>query len=348
MTENKLIEIDPCREPAWNGFIERHPFGLIYHLSEWKRLIESCFGHMRGHYFVLNGNGEFTAALPVYEVKSWILGNRLVSIPYATICDPLVSNRSEFETLLGAAKKLSRQLDSKYIEVRVLNSTGLLGQSPEKNSFKCHYLNLETDLKTIEKNFHHSLRQKLRKVSRSGLTLKVADDEKYIRAFFRLNIMTRKRLGLPPQPCKFFDMLWDIFYPDKIRLLIAEHQEKAIAAVLLYVFKDRVSAEFTATDWNYINMNPVHFLYWETIKWAHASGYKVFDLGRTDTGNEGLMSFKNSWGMEMTDIPRYFYPDGKMNRIKGSFVHRMSENIFRKSPDFAAKILGNICYAHLG
>jgi hypothetical protein len=296
----------------------------------------------------LNETDRIKAALPVYEVKSWIFGNRLVSIPFATICDPLVSSRTEFEFLLAAARNLSRELNSRYIEVRALNSTALLGHSPGKSFFKCHYLNLDTDLKAIEKNFHHSLRQKLRKVGRSGLKLKTGRSETDLQEFNRLNLMTRKRLGLPPQPCKFFKMLWDIFYPDKVRLLLAEHQEKAIAGVLLYIFKDRVSAEFTVTDWNYMRMNPVHFLYWEIIKWAHASGYKIFDLGRTDVGNIGLMNFKNSWGMEMTDITRYFYPDKRMDPIKGSFIHKIVAGVFRNAPDFAAKILGDICYAHLG
>lgn len=347
--DDKVIEIDPCREPAWNLFIERHPFGLMYHLAEWKNLIENCFGHMKGHYFVLKETEEIKAALPVFEVKSWIFGDRLVSIPYATLCDPLVSGRNEYELLLGAVKDLSRNLKSTYIEIRALNSSGFIDQQKAGSSFKCHYLNLETDRRTIEQNFHHSLRQKLRKVGRSNLKMRTGENESDLQEFYRLNIMTRRRLGLPPQPFKFFRVLWKIFYPGKIRMLIAEHQNKAIAAVILFIFKDRVSAEFTATDWNYIKMNPVHFLYWEIIKWAQASGYKIFDLGRTDVGNEGLMSFKNSWGMQMVDIPQYFYPDGKKTPIiEGSSIHKIAENIFRKSPDFAAKILGNICYAHLG
>lgn len=126
--DDKVIEIDPCREPAWNLFIERHPFGLMYHLAEWKNLIENCFGHMKGHYFVLKETEEIKAALPVFEVKSWIFGDRLVSIPYATLCDPLVSGRNEYELLLGAVKDLSRNLKSTYIEIRALNSSGFIDQ----------------------------------------------------------------------------------------------------------------------------------------------------------------------------------------------------------------------------
>lgn len=348
MSENKVIAIDPCEEPAWDEFIGRHPFGLIYHLSGWKSLIESSFGHMKGHYFVLKDSEKIKAALPVFEVKSWIFGNRLVSIPFATICDPLVSNHNEYGLLWGAVKDLRQDLKSCYIELRALNATRFIDQSPGRNLFKFHFLNLETDIKTIEGKFHHSLRQKLRKVGRSGLNLRTGEDEKDLCTFFKLNIMARKRLGLPPQPFKFFETLWKIFFPLRVKLFIAEYENTAIAGVLLFLFNGRVSAEFTATDWSHIRMNPVHFLYWETIKWAQSSGYRIFDLGRTGAGNTGLMSFKDSWGMERIDIPQYFYPDGKRSLVKGAFVHKMAENIFRKSPDFAAKILGDLCYAHLG
>jgi hypothetical protein len=132
---NMITEIDPCKEPAWNEFIGSHPFGLIYHLSGWKQLIENSFHHMKGHYFAIkNGDSEIKAALPVFEVRSWILGDRLVSIPFATLCDPLVSNQKQFMDLFGAVKGLSKELQSSYIEIRTLNSSELIsGASPGKN-----------------------------------------------------------------------------------------------------------------------------------------------------------------------------------------------------------------------
>lgn len=344
-----ITKIDPFEEPRWDKFVEGHPFGLIYHLSGWKRLIENSFKHMKGHYFVINGDNEIKAALPVFEVRSWLIGDRLVSIPFATLCDPLVSDKNEFTDLFGAVKALSKELRSSYVEIRTLNSAGLIsGESLGKKSYLCHFLRLDRDLAAIEKKFHPSLRQRIRKLGKSGLKLRVADNENDLFLFYKLNLMTRKRLGLPAQPYRFFKTLWSEFYPEKLRLLIAEFENITIAGVLLFLFRDRVSAEFTATDWKFIKTNPVHFLYWETINWARSEGYSVFDLGRTEKGNLGLMSFKDSWGTEIIELPQFFYPAGNKLEIKNSLAHKMITNVFRRSPDFAAQILGNFCYAHLG
>jgi len=157
-----ITKIDPCKEPGWDGFVQDHPLGLIYHLSGWKRLIESSFHHMKGHYFVINGDKQIKAALPAFEVRSWILGNRLVSIPFATLCDPLVSDRNEFSELFGAVKGLSKELSTSYVEIRTMSSSGLISDAtPGRKPYLCHYLRLDRDLAAIEKKFHTSLRQRI-------------------------------------------------------------------------------------------------------------------------------------------------------------------------------------------
>ena len=39
------------------------------------------------------------AALPIYAVESGLMGRRLVSIPFATLCDPLVTDPADMEIL---------------------------------------------------------------------------------------------------------------------------------------------------------------------------------------------------------------------------------------------------------
>lgn len=349
MDTEKIRQVDPLLEPAWDRFVEGHRFGLIYHLSGWKRLIENSFAHITGHYFTITGkDGRFRAALPVFEVRSWLTGDRLVSIPFATLCDPLIDTAEDYKTLLVEVEKLSKELKSSYIEIRALNSVELIGGTAGNDSFKCHYLSLEQEPELISKKFHPSLRQKLRKVSRSSLEMRIAEDESDMRLFFKLNLLTRKRLGLPPQPYRFFKTLWETFHPHRMRLAIAEIGNTPIAGVLLFMFKDRISAEFTTTDWNFINSNPVHFLYWETIKWGHAEGYRVFDFGRTEKSNTGLMSFKDSWGTEVVDLPHFYYPAGKNGVGRSPLLHKLAFNVFRKSPQFAARLMGSFCYAHMG
>ena len=79
-------EITPMRAEEWDRFVTNHPHGWITHLSEWSLVLEKSFPHMKGHYFTINDHdGDICAALPIYEVNSWLLGKRLVSTPFCHI-----------------------------------------------------------------------------------------------------------------------------------------------------------------------------------------------------------------------------------------------------------------------
>lgn len=174
--------IDPLQDPRWDKFVESHPFGLICHLSGWKRILENSFSHLKGHYLCLfKPDGEtIQAALPVYEVKSWLTGTRLVSIPFATLCDPLISEEEDSEKLLSAATGLVKKTRAIYVEFRTFQSK-VMAQHKDLGCsafYKHHYLSLEKEPEELKKNFHRTCtRQRISRALKSELTLKVAEDE---------------------------------------------------------------------------------------------------------------------------------------------------------------------------
>ena len=310
-----IILIDPAEDSRWDTFVEHHPFGWICHLSGWKQVLENTFKHIKGYYLTLldDTNNTIQAALPIFEVKSWLTGNRLVSIPFATLCDPLISSNEEMGSLLEAAVDLSKKLGTAHIEIRTLGSSSFIQDDRLGSScfYKHHYLLLDTKPEQLQKNFHRKcVRQRIKRAIKSGLTLKVADHESDLRKFYQLHLMNRKQLGLPLQPYTFFKLLWETFFPsDRVALFLAEQQGKAIGGILLFKFKDRVSAEFVASDVTLRNVSPNHFLFWEAIKFAYHEGYKIFDFGRTSPYNVGLMDFKRRWGTKIVDLPQFYYPE---------------------------------------
>ncbi len=93
-------------------------------------------------------------------------------------------------------------------------------------------------------------------------------------------MLSRKRLALPPQPYAFIESLYKVFYPQGgASLLIGKKEGNPIAALLLLKFKGRVSAEFAVYDAAYLNISPIHLLFWEAIKLAAAEGFSTFDFG---------------------------------------------------------------------
>ena len=352
-----VITIDPAKDPRWDQFVSAHSLGWIVHLSGWKQLLESTFPHMKGHCLALTDPATDTikAALPLYEVRSWLTGNRLVSIPLAQLTDPLVENSADMERLIAAALDLSKSLKTSHVEIRTLDSLSLLKtkHSGVDEVYRHHFLKLDRDLEAIKKSFHYkAVRYEINKAARNKLGLKVADSEADLEDFQELFTQTRKRLGAPYQPYPFLKSIWDTFYPlNMIKLLLARHRGRTIAGLLFFEFNGRFSAEIAGWDRSFSDMSPNHFLYWEGIKLAHQGGNRIFDFGITSTNNETLVNFKSRWGTTMVDQHRYYYSEAEANDFfvnETSPKHRLIEGICKHSPGWFYRMFGNFCFRHMG
>lgn len=350
---NKVTTIDPVADPRWDKFVEDHPFGWLTHLSGWKRVLEKSFKHMKGYYLVILNNDTIQAALPVYEVRSWLTGNKLVSIPFATLCDPLVSEKSDMKVLLGAVKRLAKERGISRVQIRTLNSYTLIEDDSLyiDRKYKHHYLLLDRPPEELRKKFSRScVRQRISRAGKSDLILKKGLDVSDLAAFYQLHLMSRKQKGLPAHPYKFIKMLWEEFsLSQKVTIFLAEHKRKTIAGIMLFKYKDRVSAEYSLVDNKFLSLSPSHFLFWEAIKLACQEGFKIFDFGRTASTNVSLMDFKKRWGTEAVDLPEFYYPKDAFenkDREESSIKFRFVRGVCKHSPDFALSMVGTFIYKH--
>lgn len=360
--ENKKIsggpveQINIANDPRWDAFVTDHPFGWLYHLSNWQNVLEQSFSQMTGHYFaLLDHNRTIRAGLPVYDVKSYLTGRRLVSIPFASLFDPLVSDHQDFRELLTAILEQFGRNGKTRIEFRTLHSYSSVRDDRLNCSrfYKHHFLDLSRGPEALRKNFHRScVRQRIARAEKSNLTLHIGSSETELKEYYRLHMRTRKNVGRPTQPYRFFQALWRNLYPGQLlSLLLAKKEGIAIAGMILLHFKTRVSAEFAASDERYRNLSPNHFLFWEAIRLAHAKGYTVFDFGRTSPENKPLMAFKARWGAEVLDLPHFYYAQqtsGEEVPEGDPLSYQLMSRICRKAPNSLQPLIGNFCYRHLG
>lgn len=144
----RVTLLNPCFDPRWDAFVQAHPFGWVTHLSAWKRLLEAAFPHIRGHYLALvDQDGNIQAGLPIFEVRGPLRGTRLVSIPHATLSDPLVNGKDQMQLLLDEAKKIMGGLGANTLEIRTTKGNHYLEESEftQDKHFKYHFLRSGTD-----------------------------------------------------------------------------------------------------------------------------------------------------------------------------------------------------------
>lgn len=348
--------IDPLTDPRWDSFVEKHPFGKIAHTSSWKRVLEDSFANIKGYYLALEDQSGITlkAALPLFESRGQLSGHRLVSIPHATLCDPLVSSSDELSALIDAAVRLQQKKKIISIEVRSLDAFPLLNDKriSRHHFLKNHYIDLDKSQEELFRSFHRTcVRQRILRAENSDLRLVVGQDERDLTSFFQLFVKTRKRLGFPPQPYRFLTSLWREFgTTGKMSVLLAERRQKILSGLILFKYRDRVSAEFLAWDTGCRDVSPNHYLLWEAIKAAQSEGYSIFDFGATSPNNTTLMEFKKHWGTKIIDITHCYCPQQKSDDYESkelSVQYKLTKKICPYIPDSVLIHLGYFFYNYL-
>ena len=354
-TEIELIEqIDDAQ---WDEFVARHERGWLTHTTSWQDALETSFGHIQGQRFAVvdSKDGEILAGIPVYTVNSFLTGKRMVSIPFATMCDPLTTSQNYLEMLIKHIIGMQNQQRCRYLELRSsFANEGLKNtQLTEHLFFVQHYLKLDVPPEALFKTFHRTCtRQRINRAKKSDLQLLRGESERELKIFYTLYTAARKRLALPPMPYHFLRNLWSTFAPkNQIEVLVALKDQVPIAAIITFTFNRRVSIEFAASDDHYWKVSPNHFLFWEAIQSAHAQGAEVVDFGRTSPNNASLMDFKRRWGTQTAVMPQYYYPAERVPQPEDegmSLQHKLVQYLCRKAPISMLPTIGKFCYRHLG
>lgn len=349
-----LLSEDQLSE--WDGFVYKHPFGLIYHLSGWKRVLEKTFPHIKGYFFALwdTVTKEIVAGIPLYSVTSWMTRKRLVSSPFATISDPLLSSEDDLRILWPCIENLCMRLRASYIELKTWRfSSHNLGPSVSvSNPYFHQYLRLDSQPERLKKSFESNCRRHISKALRSPITLNFGKEDQDLMDFFKIYLITRKRLRIPPMPYSFFHALWRTFGPtEQLALLLATHRGRSIAAHLTLKFKDMVIGEVLCDLPEFREFRVNHFLDWEAIRMSCREGYKIFSFGRTSIHNKGLMLFKKNWGTTSDALTQIVYPDAFAERSElkpFSWKYRLMNRISEKIPHALFHLLGRLAYRHMG
>jgi len=349
--------IDPFEDIRWDQFVLQHPLAWLCHFSGWKKVLEDSFPQMKGIYLVKwdSCGQSIQAGLPLFFINSKLTGKRLVSIPFATLSDPLIMDNMDAAELIKASITICQALKADHLEVRATKSEILDANSAlfARRSYKHHSLDVSTSPDELMKRFDRTcVRQRISRALKSTLSLKIAESEDDLRTFYKLYLITRKRVHLPPQPFIFFQKLWDIFsHVNMITLLLAQLDGQSIAGLMLFKHGNRISAEIAASDDHYKGISPNHFLFWAAIQLAHEEGRKVFDFGRTSPKNATLMHFKSHWGAKISDLTEYYYYEKQNNKSddnEDKLSHSAIRIISTLLPMNLYQLFGNFCYRHLG
>src|SRR5437764_1903006 len=102
LTENTAAvvhQIQPLRDTRWDGFLKRHPRASVFHTTAWLEALRRTYGYEPVVYTTTPSGLDLTNALVFCRVESWLTGRRLVSLPFADHCEPLLDGPGDLAPL---------------------------------------------------------------------------------------------------------------------------------------------------------------------------------------------------------------------------------------------------------
>ncbi len=117
---SQVTVLDKDKLSSWDNFVASHHSGTLYHTSSWRKVIEDVYGHRPCYLTLEDSNGNITAGLPLFIVRSELTGNRISTLPCAQYCDPLLSSQDEYKKFIDYVLRLMEKEKHKYYELNPL------------------------------------------------------------------------------------------------------------------------------------------------------------------------------------------------------------------------------------
>lgn len=344
--------IDPLNDQRWDVFLQKHPRASLFHSSAWLHTLSRTYGFRPIAYTTSADDQDLENAFVFCSVESWLTGRRLVSLPFSDHCEPLVDREDDLEALSVALDREFHRERWRYIELRPLRDFGI--KSPLWHPFATysfHELDLSPDIGTLFRNCHkNSTQRKILRAGRERLKYREEPTTELLDHFYRLHTITRMRHSRPPQPRKWFVNLIDCFGKN-LKIRVAFKGDLPVAAVLTICYKNTLVYKYGASDSRINNLGGIHLLLWRAIQEAKASGLHSVDFGRTDEGQDGLVTFKNRWGTGQSNLTYLRYGSSPKNAyildsLAGKRGSGMAKHFLARIPGLM--LLGRALYRHAG
>ncbi len=354
MSSLRVVEVDPSTDPRWERFLTKQPNALISHHPAWLQVIE-VYGDHPSHLGCFDTSGELRGVLPLCSKRRVLGGHIFSSLPYTSLAGPLADDEQIAALLVQEAIARTREEPGATLRLQMLSPTLENGEMIGAPASPTYVLALpeHPDLLIFgDAKNHASIKRAVSKAAKLGVSVREAETERDLWAWYKLYAATMLDLAILPHSYRFLVGAWRHLQPKgMLRLLLAEHVEASrttlLGGIVLLLFGQTVSYAFVGWDRSQQALRANDALQWRALHDACRDGFRWYDFGQTALSNEGLTHYKRKWRAQATMIYTYHYPaaaragTGMQLRDANSRSRQIALATLRRLPIKAVDVLSN-------
>jgi hypothetical protein len=343
MEKTETFSIAAYQDPDWMRYIDNHPDSHLFHHPAWLTFLAACYGYIPYVALVRNHEGEVTAGLPFMEISHFNT-RRWVSLPFSDYCPPLYSSKEALHKLENGIINETLKRNISELELRWDYSSSGLYQSTD------HVLTttrLFTDSDLVLDNIKGNDFRKVKLGLKRGIEIEKSTSMEAMKIFYKLHVETRRRLGVPVQPWRFFQLLSEqIIQPGMGFISLARHEGEYLAGIVFLKWKSTLIYKFSASSQKGRQLAASYPVTWDAICWGCENHYSLFDWGRSDIGDDGLRDFKNRWASK--EKPLVYSRNRKDGASLLEKAKPLVQSMLSRAPAWVCRLSGEILYRYFG
>jgi CelD/BcsL family acetyltransferase involved in cellulose biosynthesis len=331
-------------DPAWLEFVEAQPSANAFHLPAWSEVLASTYGYPCFVLAQLGADGKIVAGLPLAHVRQPFGRHRLISLPFTDHCPLLAGPHGDVARFVDDLMRWRDHFDAAVLELR--DELNVPGSWPQRVGTR-HIVDLESDSEAVFNRLdRHRIRNWINRACEQGVDAVVSDSHDHLADFYRLHCLTRRRLGVPVQPWRFFENLFEKVVARGLGfLVVAQLAGRPVAAAVFLAWNKQLIYKFGASDRDDWVRGANHLVLWTAMRWGCAAGYRSLDLGRTDAEHESLRAFKARWRAH--EVPLVYTHLGAAPRAaRPGPASRAMAHLIRRSPVVVCRTVGELLYRY--
>lgn len=342
----KIELVAPLADSRWDSWLDRFPDANCFHTSAWLRVVENSYGH-HATGFVLRTGADISGMVPVVVARSPWLGRRAACVAFADFSPPLAADLASFRLICDTIVQHGSAHRWRSVELR--GGRHWLPAAPAATEFWQHELDLAPGESQLFAKLDSATRRNVRKAETEGVRVEISKTPAALEHYYALHCMTRRRLGSPPQPLRFFRSVWEnLLARGNGFVALAWFGRIPVAGVVILTHATQAIYKFGASDERYQHLRPSNLAMWAAIKHCVALGFRSYHFGRTSRHDAGLRRYKLSWGCTER-LLEYFCIDLR----SGAFVRKPDRaggwysRVIRQLPTPVVRQVGEVLYRHL-
>jgi CelD/BcsL family acetyltransferase involved in cellulose biosynthesis len=331
------ISLLSTESEEWRAFAVRYAGSPLQHPA-WLDTVTGSY-RLRARIMAhTDSQGSILAGLPMIRSKlPW--RNRWTSLPFTDTLEPVAVDKTHRDELLIA---VAEHADAEPIVVRT--HAALPGWfSRQVGTVQVIELSNGAEGVLRGADAHH--RRSVNRAHRPevGLIAKpITGRSEFLGASLDLIAQSRRRLGAPTQPRRYWSRVWELHERDEALTIGVYLGDKLVANGIFIIGSDHAVYKYGASDLATRRSRASFLMFATAFDRMAARGVKSMDFGITDLHNASLRQFKARWGGE--EQPAHFSatdPRVLPTRLEPG---RLLTKTIQHAPVFVGRTVGSFAY----